>query len=331
MLGLVGCGSDGPTPMPEDLDLSRLIPYVCDDGDREICVVSADGTWTKQLTENNTPDYAPSINSTGQIAYSCKESNPDDEEICVINIDGTDRRQLTDNEFQDSFPIINELAQILYVCETEETKEEFPDQHVRHLCGVQFDGSDEHQITVQDHGNPSIPVMNNLGEIAFPCWNDQGRQICMINFDGTDLATLTDEAFTYKANSINDSGKIACSFFDQQDNEICSINADGTGYRQLTRNNGQDLSADVSRLGRFVYACVANEGRSGICIVNGNGTGQLQLATDAEEALEPYFVSEDLVAFICRTEEEELALEVCVVKITGAGFEVLTGDRYNPF
>lgn len=324
-----GCGG-GAARMPEDLDLGTLIAYVCFDDDREICVVAADGSWTAQLTNNVRPDYAPAINKKGEIVYSCKESLSDDEEICAMRADGSDQRQLTENDLQDTFATINDESQVLYVCETDEKKEEFPDQNVRHLCGINFDGSDFHQITQEDHGSPSMPAMNNAGQVIFPCLDGNGRQICIINFDGTGLAKLTGEAVTYQASSINDLGKIACTFYDQQDHELCTLSSDGSGYRQLTNNTGHDTNVDISRLGRLVFTCKPDENPSGICFMNSNGTGLIQLAPDAEEAMLPSFLAEDLVAFSCRVEEEPWTFEVCVIKITGAGFQVLTDNKYNP-
>lgn len=89
-------------PPPAD---NRKIAFVSSrDVDQEIFIINADGTGEKQLTNNTSDDFSPSISADGsRIAFV---SNRDgDLEVFVINTDGTGEKQLTFDAFVQDLSI----------------------------------------------------------------------------------------------------------------------------------------------------------------------------------------------------------------------------------
>ena len=97
-LALLGCGSGDETSQSGggNGQFDDLIVYTCFDGqDNEICAINPDATGFRQLTSNAFDDAAPSINSSGIIAYQCTTR------ICLMDANGHDSKAISDDRARD--------------------------------------------------------------------------------------------------------------------------------------------------------------------------------------------------------------------------------------
>lgn len=141
-------GSNGP------------IAYSGSDGhDNEIFTITESGVH-KQITNNTTQDYAPSVSSLGVIAYQCDSVN-----ICNINQTGSGFKQLTSVDspgpgfnFRPSWS---------------------PDgSKIAFVHNVVVNGSGNYEIYVMNSdGSNQRQLTNNAGRDDQPAWSPDGKTI----------------------------------------------------------------------------------------------------------------------------------------------------------
>lgn len=149
------------------------------------------------------------------------------------------------------------------------------------------DGSNQQQITSSENTNEvESPAWSPDGErIIFRCdrgFGNGANQICVVNSDGTDLAVLTNNEYTYRAPSWSPDGtKIAFhGYFDDnsgiKDSRIFVMDADGSNVVQVTEELGYHptWSPDGSRI---AFQGVMNgdrdaEGTTSLYSINIDGT-----------------------------------------------------------
>jgi Tol biopolymer transport system component len=128
--------------------------------------------------------------------------------------------------------------------------------------------------------SPSISVSSLSGRIAFSNYDD----VWIVNADGTDLKQLTHSPWHEFDPSFSPDGRLIAYRSEPKDSpELWVMNADGSGQHQLTADGGfPDWSPDGSLI---AYAPGGGpSGRSGIAIMNPDGSGQRLLpATDYGE------------------------------------------------
>lgn len=301
----------GSAQVDEPVFPIETIVYICHDGDSEICVIRTDGRGFRQLTNNRTEDFYPSMNSNGQIAYQCGLNQADPSstyQICSINIDGSDELVLTDSEFSNFTPDINDSGLIAFNCPTtidERSDPLNPGETIKFafygVCVVLADGSGFQQVTVGEAStlvpegrvNGAQPDINNNGDIVFTCWLVAERSsvtlglfphICIISANGENFRTLTGPPTEAEYPSINDAGQVAFSCIPDDDipvydRDICVINADGTGFNHLFNDITFDqIRPSISNDGWIAYECLGGarppDFRNGICVVNFFGSGR---------------------------------------------------------
>ena len=103
-LGITAACDDNNSGTNPSLEESK-IAFVSDrDGNNEIYVMNADGSYLNRLTKNNEYDYDPMWSPNGQkIAFTSHRDG--NQEIYVMNADGSNQKRLTKNNEYDYAPM----------------------------------------------------------------------------------------------------------------------------------------------------------------------------------------------------------------------------------
>jgi Tol biopolymer transport system component len=207
----------------------KKIAFGCDDS--YICVINADGSGFKPLTDPNdrAANHAPSWSPDGsKIAYSSNLARDDNgnEEIYVMNADGTGQIQLTDNPANDSFPDWSPNGKEIVFCSARDGQTD--------IYVMNADGSGVSRVT--NIGLGSVYAGN-----CFPHWSPDGTKIAfnsafegnssgyIINIDGTGLTHL---AIPGGGSAWSPDGKQI--LFGGDDGDLYVVNVDGSGLIRLT-------------------------------------------------------------------------------------------------
>lgn len=93
LMGLYGCDSCNPESI---VNLGRIVFASGRDGDLEIYTMNPDGSSLTKITDNETPDYYPTLSKDGSkiVFVSERDGNP---EIYTMNRDGTNQVRITNN------------------------------------------------------------------------------------------------------------------------------------------------------------------------------------------------------------------------------------------
>ena len=224
--------------------------------------------------------FYSTINDEKNLAMLCQDAQ--EMHLCSANFDGTDLKKLTETHTYNDMPSLNNADQIAFVC--------YPTQNEPNIflgwfsaeseiCAVNWDGSDLVQLTDDEFGNWA-PDLNDKGQIAFMCFDENDSEICTINIDGSDLRTLTRNDTDDMLPSINSRGDIAYSCHDGNDWEICLYEQKHNASKQVTDNATGDGHPDLGDSGYIVYECdnwepeisIYDFRLSGICVVKTDGS-----------------------------------------------------------
>lgn len=247
---VVGSMAIGSTPAAAQQQTTGKFVYVDGRGavqDFDIHVVNEDGTGLVDLSNNDVWDAGPDFSSNGrQIFFSSDRdgdrSDPVFErnfEIFVMNTDGSEVRRLTTNPGWDGNPDVSRDGRSIAwgSCEPDGKC----DIHV-----MSTDGSGGTNLTnTPDDYDGSAAWSPNGREILFSSDRDRdaslppierGRDLYVMNRDGTDVRRLTTTGFNSFGRWSPDGRRIVYNGGDSG-NEIWAMNADGTGQRKL-RDSG---------------------------------------------------------------------------------------------
>ncbi len=282
-----------PSPFPTDsqIDITSLSGRILFSNEGDIFVVNADGTGRTQLTNNPAEDFDPVWSPDGtQIAFRTHRDG--DEEVYLMNADGSDQHNLSNapnrGDYSPAWSPDGEW--IAFMSDRAGNN---------NIWVIQPDGSGLRQVT-DIRGISEYPTWAPDGsQIVFNC--TFGRmlstgsgdfEICIVNFDGSELIQLTDTPGSNKFPAWSPDGTKLAFESDRDgwptlpeyeplgydagdfgDSEIYIMNIDGTGQTNLTNNPREgDTFPAWSRDGHLVfsrYGC--------LMIMNGDGSGLVQL------------------------------------------------------
>jgi Tol biopolymer transport system component len=233
--------TDTPTPLPPlSGSGGGVIAFTSEiDGDFEICVMNADGSAQRRLTNHPGEDYWPTWSPDGtHIAFASEHDG--NFEIYVMDADGGDQRRLTNNSADDLEPAWSpdgaQIALMVYSAGKSS------------IYAIDADGSNRRRL-VGSSGNDSLPAWSPDGtQIVFVSDRDGNPEIYVMDADGSDQRRLTNNVGddSYPAWSpAGAPGGEQISFFSVRDGrrELYLMDADGSNVRQLTHD---DASAWVS-------------------------------------------------------------------------------------
>ena len=255
------------------IDITSLSGKILFSAEGDIFVINADGTGRTQITDHPAEDFDPVWSPDGtKIAFRTHRDG--DEEVYIMNVDGSAQRNLSNApNHGDYSPAWSPNGEwIAFMSDRAGNN---------NIWVIRPDGSDLRQVT-DIPGISEYPTWSpDSGRIAFHC--TFGRrlstgsgdfEICLVNFDGTELIQLTDTPGSNKLPAWSPDGTRLAFESDREgwptlpdyeplgydpgdfgDSEIYLMNIDGSGQINLTNNPREgDIFPAWSRDGHLVFS-----------------------------------------------------------------------------
>ena len=239
----------------------------------QICIMNADGTGRRQLTNSPSTAFYPSLSPDGQTVYfSSNQSGRF--EIYSIDINGNNLQRLT-NEIGTLYApeLSPDGGKIIFT------------NHGSGLWVMNADGSDPHAITFKDDIDPTWSPDGSM--IAFASNRSGDRQLYVANANGKQVDQVTDLSNMGGRSSWSPDGtRLVFYRGPDADHDIYTINIDGTGLQRLT-NGGDNLGPSWSPDGDWIAFTSFRDGNNEIYIVRPNGQRETRLTNSPTSDWQP--------------------------------------------
>lgn len=239
----------------------------------QICLMNADGTRRRQLTDFQATAYYPSLSPDGQIIYfSSRQSG--NYEIYSVDINGKNVQRLTRDIGSLYAPELSpDGGRIVFT------------NHGSGIWVMKPDGKNPHPITNKDDIDPTWSPDGSM--IAFASSRAGDRQLFVMNTDGSDIRQVTDmKNMGGRSTWSPDGTRLAFYRGPFGDRNIYIINVDGTGLVRLT-NGGDNLGPSWSPDGNWIAFTSFRDGNNEIYIIHPDGTGLTRLTENTISDWQP--------------------------------------------
>jgi len=229
----------------------------------QICIMNADGTGRKQLTDFQATAFYASLSPDGQTVYfSSRQSGT--YEIYSVDINGNGLERLTNG------------IGTLYAPELSPDGERIVfTNNGNGLWVMNPDGSNPRAISFRDDIDPTWSPDGSM--IAFASSRSGKRQLYVMNSNGKNVRQVTDlNNMGGRSTWSPDGTKLAFYRGVPGDHDIFIINIDGTGVERLT-NGGDNLGPSWSPDGEWIAFTSFRDGNNEIYIVHPDGRGETRL------------------------------------------------------
>ena len=266
-----------PSPVPSfgsDSSLSGKIAFTCYIKQiDQICLMNADGSDRKQLTDLEATAFYASISPDGQrIYFSSRRSGGF--EIYSMDINGDELQRLTREIGSLYAPELSPNGEwILFT------------NNGNGLWVMKPDGSNPHAITSFDDIDPTWSADGSM--IAFSSSRAGIRQLFIMNANGSNVRQVTDlKDMGGRSSWSPDGTRLAFYAGPFGDHNIYIINVEGTGLIQLT-DGGDNLGPSWSPDGNWIAFASFRDGNNEIYIIHPDGTGLARLTNSPISEWQP--------------------------------------------
>ncbi|MBC7878929.1 MAG: PD40 domain-containing protein [Anaerolineales bacterium] len=256
-----------PSPVPNfggDGSLAGKIAFTCYIKQiDQICLMNADGSDRKQITEMEATAFYASISPDGQkIYFSSRRSTGF--EIHSVNLNGNGLQRLTKNIGSLYAPELSPNGD--WVVFT---------NNGNGLWLMKPDGKNPHALTTSDDIDPTWSADGSM--IAFASSRAGLRQLFVMNADGSNIRQVTNLPDMGGRSSWSPDGtRLAFYAGPSPDRDVYIINVDGTGLVQLT-DGGDNLGPSWSPDGNWIAFASFRDGNNEIYAIHPDGTGLTRL------------------------------------------------------
>jgi TolB protein len=229
----------------------------------QICIMNADGSGRRQLTNFPSTAYYPSLSPDGQTVYfSSNQSGRF--EIYSMDINGNGLQRLT-----------NKIGS-LYAPELSSNGERIIfTNHGNGLWVMNPDGSNPRAITFKDDIDPTWSPDGSM--IAFASNRSGQRQLYVAKASGKNVEQVTDLNNMGGRSSWSPDGKKLVFYRGPAgDRDIYVIHIDGSGLDRLT-NGGDNLGPSWSPDGQWITFTSFRDGNNEIYVMRADGSRETRL------------------------------------------------------
>ncbi len=239
----------------------------------QICIMNADGTGRKQLTNFPATAFYPSLSPDGQTVYFASNQSGNFE-IYSVDINGNGLQRLTSKIGSLYAPELSpDGERIIFT------------NNGNGLWLMNPDGSNPHAITSKDDIDPTWSPDGSM--IAFASNRQGQRQLFVANANGRKVDKVTDlRQMGGRSSWSPDGTKLAFYRGPDGDHDIYVINIDGSGLKKLT-NGGDNLGPSWSPDGQWIAFTSFRDGNNEIYIVHPDGRGETRLTNSPTSDWQP--------------------------------------------
>jgi TolB protein len=239
----------------------------------QICIMNADGTGRRQLTNFPSTAFYPSLSPDGQTVYFVSNQSGTFE-IYSIDIYGNGLQRLT-----------NKIG-YLYAPELSPDGERIIFANYGNgLWVMNPDGSNPRAITSKDDIDPTWSPDGSM--IAFASNRQGQRQLFVANANGKKVDKVTDlKQMGGRSSWSPDGTKLAFYRGPEGDRDIYTINIDGSGLQRLT-DGGDNLGPSWSPDGNWIAFTSFRDGNNEIYIMRADGSRETRLTKSPTSDWQP--------------------------------------------
>lgn len=232
----------------------------------QICVMNADGSERKQLTDLEVTSFYPSISPDGQTIYFVSKKSSGFE-IFSMRSNGKDLQRLTRNIGSLYAPELSPNGEWIVFT-----------NHGNGVWVMKSDGENAHPLTFRDDIDPTWSPDGSM--IAFASSRSGERQLYVMDSGGSNVRQVTDlNNMGGRSTWSPDGTKLAFYRGPAGDRDIFVINVDGTGLERLT-DGGDNLGPSWSPDGNWIAFTSFRDGNNEIYIIHPDGTGLARLTNN---------------------------------------------------
>jgi len=229
----------------------------------QICIMNADGSGRRQLTNFQATAYYASLSRDGQtVTFVSRQTGTF--EVYSIDVNGNGLQQLTHGIGSLSAPELSPNGEKIIIT-----------NNGNGLWVMNRDGSDPHAITFKDDIDPTWSPDGSM--IAFASNRSGQRQLYVANANGKQVEQVTDlNNMGGRSSWSPDGTKLVFYRGPQGGRDIHVINIDGSGLHRLT-NGGDNLGPSWSPDGNWIAFTSFRDGNNEIYVMHPDGSGETRL------------------------------------------------------